>query len=72
MGKGTWHLVPTTAAMPPTVTKHFERAGLGIVLYRFCGIRDHISGQKSGLEIMAGQRTMSGLIGDLTGKRLSS
>ena len=26
MGKGTWHLLPTTPAMLPTATEHFDRA----------------------------------------------
>ena len=25
-GKGTWHLLPTTPAMLPATTKHFDRA----------------------------------------------
>ena len=27
-GKGTWCLLPTTSAMLPTATKHFDRAGV--------------------------------------------
>ena len=26
-GKGAWHLLPTTPAMLPTATEHFDRAG---------------------------------------------
>ena len=28
VGKGTWHLLPTTPDMLPTATKHFDRAGI--------------------------------------------
>ena len=32
MGKGPWHLLPTTPGMLPTVREHFERAVFHFVL----------------------------------------
>ena len=28
--KGAWHLLPTTSAVLPTATNHFDRAGLSV------------------------------------------